>query len=200
MSTPRAELEKRLGYQKDIKPAVQEARRLMKEAGFEKGLPGTLDFVVRDIATFKLWSVAIQAMLKEHLNIDTKLRVVQASVWFDEAVAGNFDLAISAIVSTLMDPSDLFTAWYGKDGPQNYSRWTNAGFHDLANQIERELDDSRRKPMVRRAEEMLEQDPPLIPVSYEQIYDAYYNRVRGQNPSTYFGIYDVVRWDNAWMA
>jgi ABC-type oligopeptide transport system substrate-binding subunit len=200
MSTPRPELEKRLGYQKDIKPAVQEARRLMKEAGFEKGLPGTLDFVVRDIATFKLWSVAIQAMLKEHLNIDTKLRVVQASVWFDEAVAGNFDLAISAIVSTLMDPSDLFTAWYGKDGPQNYSRWTNAGFHDLANQIERELDDSRRKPMVRKAEEMLEQDPPLIPVSYEQIYDAYYNKVRGQNPSTYFGIYDVVRWDNAWMA
>jgi ABC-type transport system substrate-binding protein len=200
MSTPRAELEKRLGYQKDVKPAVQEARRLMKEAGFEKGLPGTLDFVVRDIATFKLWSVAIQAMLKEHLNIDSKLRVVQASVWFDEAAAGNFDLAISAIVSTLMDPSDLFTAWYGKDGPQNYSRWTNAAFHDLANQIERELDDSRRKPMVRRAEEMLEQDPPLIPVSYEQIYDAYYNRVHGQNPSTYFGIYDVVRWDNAWMA
>jgi peptide/nickel transport system substrate-binding protein len=27
MSTPRAELEKKLGYQKDIKPAVQEARR-----------------------------------------------------------------------------------------------------------------------------------------------------------------------------
>ena len=199
MSTPRAELEKRLGYQKDVKPAVQEARRLMKEAGHEKGLSG-LDFVVRDIATFKLWAVAIQAMLKEHINIDTKLRVVQASVWFDEAAAGNFDLAISAIVSTLMDPSDLFTAWYGKDGPQNYSRWTNPAFHDLANQIEREVDDSRRKPMVRKAEEMLEQDPPLIPVSYEQIYDAHYNRVHGQNPSTYFGIYDVVRWDNAWMA
>jgi hypothetical protein len=24
--------------------------------------------------------------------------------------------------------------------------------------------------------------------------------VRGQNPSTFFGIYDVVRWDNVWMA
>ena len=41
---------------------------------------------------------------------------------------------------------------------------------------------------------------PLIPVAYEQIYDAFYNKVRGQNPSTYFGIYDVVRWDNVWMA
>jgi peptide/nickel transport system substrate-binding protein len=199
MSTPRAELEKKLGYQTDIKPAVQEARRLMKEAGYGNGLKG-LDFVVRDIATFKLWAVAIQAMLKEALNIESNLRVVQTSVWFDEAAAGNFDLAISAIVSTLMDPSDIFSAWYGKDGPQNYSRWTNPAFHDLANQIERELDDTKRKAMVRKAEDILESDPPLIPVSYEQIYDAWYNKVHGQNPSTYFGIYDVVRWDNAWLA
>ena len=198
MSTPRAELEKKLGYQKDVKPAVQEARRLMKEAGYANGLKN-LDFVVRDIATFKLWAVAIQAMLKEHLNIESNLRVVQTSVWFDEAAAGNFDLAISAIVSTLMDPSDIFSAWYGKDGPQNYSRWTNAAFHDLASQIERELDDTKRKAMVRKAEDILENDPPLIPVSYEQIYDAWYNKVHGQNPSTFFGIYDVVRWDNVWL-
>ena len=198
-STPRAELEKRLGYQKDIKPAVQEARRLMKEAGYGQGIKG-LDFVVRDIPTFKLWAVAIQAMLKEHLNIETNLRVVQTSVWFDEATAGTFDLAISAIVSTLMDPSDYFTAWYGKDGPQNYSRWTNPAFHDLVHQIDRELDDAKRKALVRKAEDILEEDPPLIPVSYEQIYDAWFNRVRGQNPSTYFGIYDVVRWDTVWMA
>ena len=198
MSTPRAELEKKLGYQKDIKPAVREARRLMKEAGYANGIRN-LDFVVRDIATFKLWAVAIQAMLKEHLNIDSNLRVVQTSVWFDEAQAGNFDLAISAIVSTLMDPSDIFSAWYGKDGPQNYSRWTNPAFHDVASQVERELDDNRRKALVRKAEDILEQDPPLIPVSYEQIYDAWSNKVHGQNPSTYFGIYDVVRWDQVWL-
>ena len=198
MSTPRPELEKRLGYQKDVTPAVQEARRLMKEAGYANGLRN-LDFVVRDIASFKLWAVAIQAMLKEHLNIEANLRVVQTSVWFEEAAAGNFDLAISAIVSTLMDPSDYFSAWYGKDGPQNYSRWTNPAFHDVASQIERELDDSKRKTLVRKAEDLLEQDPPLIPVAYEQIYDAWSNKVKGQNPSTYFGIYDVVRWDQVWL-
>ena len=199
LSTPRDELAKRLGYQKDPKPAVQEARRLMAEAGHKDGLKN-LNFLVRDVATFKLWAVAIQAMLKEALNIETNLRTVQVSQWFEEAQAGNFDIAISAIVSTLMDPSDYFSAWYGKDGPQNYSQWTNPAFHDLAKQIERETDDNRRKTMVRQAEGILEMDPPLLPVSYEKIYDAWYNRVHGQNPSTYFGIYDVVRWDNAWMA
>jgi len=198
-STPRAELVKRLGYQSDTKPAVQEARKLMQEAGYGQGIKG-LDFLVREANTFKLWSVAIQAMLKETLNIECNLRIVQISQWFDEAAAGNFDLAISAIVSTLMDPSDYFTAWYGKDGPQNYSGWTNEQFHSLVKQIDRELDDSKRKAMIRQAELLLEQDPPLIPVSYEQINDAWYNRVHGQNPSKYFGIYDVVRWDQVSLA
>ena len=43
----------------------------MKEAGYASGIKN-LDFVVRDIATFKLWAVAIQAMLKEHLNIESQ--------------------------------------------------------------------------------------------------------------------------------
>jgi ABC-type transport system substrate-binding protein len=197
-STPKAELEKRLGYQKDPKAAIQEAQKLMKEAGYGQGLKG-LDFVVREANTFKLWAVAIQAMLKENLNIECNLRVVQISQWFEEAAAGNFDLAISAIVSSVMDPSDYFEAWYGKNGPQNYAGWTNEQFHSLARQIEREVDDNKRKPLIRQAEEILEKDPPLIPVAYEQIYDAWYNRVHGQNPSKYFGIYDVVRWDTVWM-
>ena len=116
----------------------------MQEAGYGQGLKG-LDFVVREANTFKLWAVAIQAMLKEHLNIECNLRMVQISQWFDEAAAGNFDLAISAIVSTLMDPSDYFTAWYGKDGPQNYAGWTNEQFHSLVRQIDRELDENKRK-------------------------------------------------------
>src|SRR5438046_3616975 len=142
MSTPKAELEKRLGYQKDVRSAVQEARRLMQEAGYGQVIKG-LDFVVRDIQTFKLWAVAIQAMLKEHINIECNLRTVQTSVWFDEAAAGNFDLAISAIVSSLMDPSDYFSAWYGQNGPQNYAGWSDEQLHSLAQPIERQLENTK---------------------------------------------------------
>ncbi len=38
---------------------------------------------------------------------------------------GHFDLAIGAVVSTLLDPSDYFNAWYRTGGPQNYSFWSN---------------------------------------------------------------------------
>ncbi|MEE9147322.1 MAG: ABC transporter substrate-binding protein, partial [Candidatus Tectomicrobia bacterium] len=197
-ATPREELTKRLGYQAEATAAIKEARALLAAAGHPNGLQG-VDFMVREAATFKLWSVAIQAMLKEALNIDTKLRTVQVSVWFDEALAGNFDLSISAIVSTLIDPSDYFNAWYGKGGPQNYSQWHNPAFAALVQKIDRELDDTKRKALIRQAENIMENDPPLLPVSWEKIYDGWYDYVKGHNPFNYFGIYDVVRMDTFWL-
>ena len=116
---PKAKLAERVGYQSDPTAAIK-ARQLLAAAGHGDGIEN-LDFLVREVNTFKLWAVAIQAMLREALKIETNLRSVQVSVWFDEAQAGKFDLAISAIVSTLIDPSDYFNAWYGKGGPQNCS-------------------------------------------------------------------------------
>ena len=98
-----------------------------------------------------------------------------------------------------MDPSDYFNAWYLTDGPQNYSKWSNKEFDALAQQIDRETDDAKRKALVRQAELIMEQDPPLLPVSWEKIYDGWYNYVKGVNPFNIFGIYDVVRWDTAWL-
>jgi peptide/nickel transport system substrate-binding protein len=197
-ATPKEELSQRLGYQADPTAAIAEARKLMAAAGYANGIKG-LDFMVRDAATFKLWSQAIQAMLRELLNIETTLRTVQISVWFDEALAGNFNLTISAIVSTLIDPSDYFNAWYSKDGPQNYSKWNNPTFAELVKQIDRELDEAKRKTLIRQAENIMEEDPPLLPVSWEKIYDGWYDYVKGHNPYNYFGIYDVVRMDTFWL-
>lgn len=197
-ATPKEELSKRLGYQSDPTAAIKEAKALMAAAGYPNGIKG-VDFMVREAATFKLWAQAIQAMLREILNIETNLRTVQVSVWFDEALAGNFDLTISAIVSTLIDPSDYFNAWYGKNGPQNYSKWDNPTFAALVQQIDRELDDTKRKALIRQAENIMEQDPPLLPVAWEKIYDGWYDYVKGHNPFNYFGIYDVVRMDTFWL-
>ncbi len=196
--TPAAKLAERLGYQADPSAAIHEARQLLAAAGYPKGLKN-VDFLVREAPILHLWAAAMQAMLREALNIETNLRTVQISVWFDDAQAGNFDLTLGAIVSTLLDPSDYFNAWYSKGGPQNYSRWYNKGFQDLLPQIDRELDETKRKALILQAEAILEQDPPLLPVTWERLYDGWYNYVKGHNPSNYFGIYDVVRFDTFWL-
>lgn len=196
-ATPPPKLAERPGYQTDTKAAIAEAKQLLAAAGYAKGIKG-VDFLVRDAPSFKTWAPAVQQMLAE-IGIETTLRTVQVSVWFDEAKEGKFDLTISAIVSTIIDPSDYFHAWYGKDGPQNYSKWANQEFENLLPQIDRELDTAKRKDLVRKAEAILEQDPPLLPVSWEKINDGWFNYVKGHNPTQYFGIYDVVRFDTFWL-
>jgi peptide/nickel transport system substrate-binding protein len=197
-ATPKDELSKRLGYQADPAAAIKEARALMAAAGHPNGIKG-LDYMVREIATFKLWSQAIQAMLSEALNIECNLRTVVESVWFDDATSGHFDLCIGAIVSTLLDPSDYFNAWYGKDGPQNYSFWDNKEFQALTAQIDTELDAEKRQELIRQAEAIMEKDPPLLPISWEKINEVWYNYVKGLDPADYFGVYDVVRQDTVWL-
>jgi len=81
------------------------------------------------------------------------------------------------------------------DGPQNYSFWHNAEFDKLVDQIDIEVDSGKRLALIRQAEDLMEQDPPLVPIAWEYILDVWYNYVKGHNPKDYFGIYDVVRFD-----
>lgn len=197
-ATPKDELAKRPGYQVDSTAAIKEAKALMAAAGHPNGIKG-LDFLVREVASFKLWSQAIQAMLQQALNVETNLRTVVESVWFDDVRSGNFDLAIGAVVSTLLDPSDYFNAWYKKGGPQNYGFWDNAEFNALLPGIDGEIDNAKRMALIRKAETIMEQDPPVLPVAWEKINDGWYDYVKGHNPKEYFGIYDVVRMDTFWL-
>ena len=197
-ATPKDELVKRPGYQADSTAAVKEAKALMAAAGYANGVKG-LDHLVRDVASMRLLSQATQAMLQQTLNIETKLRTVVESVWFDDTANGNFDLAIGAIPSTLLDPSDYFNAWYGKGGPQNYSYWDNKAFQDVLAKIDREVDPAKRMALIREAEMIMEADPPVLPTTWEKLNDVWYNYVKGHDPREYFGVYDVVRLDTIWL-
>jgi peptide/nickel transport system substrate-binding protein len=197
-ATPKEEFEKRLGHQADPTAAIKEAKGLMAAAGYANGIYD-LDYMVRDIAIFKLWSQAIQAMLKDALNVQCNLRTVVESVWFEDAASGHFDLAIGAIVSTLVDPSDYFNAWYGKNGPQNYSFWDNKEFQALSAQIDREVDPAKRLPLIQQAEAIMEQDPPLLPIAWETIHTVWYSYLKGLRPQGAFGVYDMVREDTFWL-
>ena len=196
-ATPKDQLVKRLGYQDDPAAAIKEAKSLMAAAGQGSGMR-PLDFMVRDLNHHKLFGQAIQAILQE-VNIQCNVRTVLESAWFGDVATGNYDLAMGAIVSSLLDPSDYFNAWYRTDGPQNYSFWHNAEFDKLVDQIDNEVDAPKRLALIRQAEDIMEQDPPLLPVAWENILDVWFNYVKGHNPKDYFGIYDVVRFDTHWL-
>ncbi|MEJ0020380.1 MAG: ABC transporter substrate-binding protein [Acetobacteraceae bacterium] len=198
LATPKDELVQRPGYQRDPAAAEKEAKSLMAAAGYPNGIQ-RLDYLIRDLASYRVWSQAIQAMLAQTLNVTCNLRNVVESVWFDDIANGHFDLAIGAVVSTLLDPSDYFNAWYRTGGPQNYSSYSNPKVDALIDQIDGEVESGKRRDLIRQAEMIFEQDPPLLPVAWEKIDDVWYDYVKGLRPDDYFGAYDVVRQDTFWL-
>jgi peptide/nickel transport system substrate-binding protein len=170
----------------------------MAATGHTDGLKD-VDFLVREAGNNMNWAQAIQAMLQEGLNVQCNLRSVSVSVWFEDCLSGNFDLSIGVIVSTLLDPSDYFNAWYRHGGPQNYSFWQNEEFDALTDQIDREVDPERRRALVHQCEAIMEQDPPMLPVAWEKINDVWHNYVKGHNPYEQFGAFDLVRLDTVWL-
>ena len=196
-ATPKEQLNKRLGYQNDPAAAIKEAKALLAAAGVGSNLR-PLDLLVRDLNHHKLFGVAIQAMLQA-MDIKSNLRTVGDSIWFGDVATGGYDLAIGGLPSSLLDPSDYFNAWYRTGGPQNYGAWSNADFDKVVDQIDTEIDAAKRQALIRRAEDIMEMDPPLLPIAWEKINDIYYNYVKGHNPKDYFGIFDVVRFDTHWL-
>ena len=199
-ATPEEELLQRPGYRYPKDEDIAEAQRLLVEAGYPngEGIP-ELDFLVRQIAHLDLQAAAIQEMLRVNLNIKANIRSIHISQWFEDAEKGNFDLTLSAVVLAIRDPSDYYRAWYGKDGPQNYSLWENDEFEAMLNKIDRELDAEKRLQLIREAELLMEREVPLAPVAWEEITDGWWNYVKGVDPRHNVGIYDVIRWDTAWL-
>ncbi len=111
-------------------------------------------------------------------------RTTVESIWFDDIKNGNYDIALGVIISTLLDPSDYFRAWYIKDGPRNQAFWGNPKFATLMLQIARGDDPAKRLALIRQAEMIMEEDPPLPPICWEKINDAWYTDVNACTPTT----------------
>jgi len=118
--------------------------------------------MVRELAHHKLVS-GDQAMLKTRSILSVILRAVQTSVWFDEAQAGNYDLTL-ARSSRGAGPIRLFQFLVCKRA-ENYSKWHNRRLSRFLQQINREVDEPKRKPFCARPRRSWEQDPPLLPVA-----------------------------------
>jgi ABC-type transport system substrate-binding protein len=193
-------LEQRPGYRKPKDQDIADGQALLAEAGFPngEGFP-ELDFLVRAVAHFDLHAVALQEMLRVHLNIKSNIRSQQVGVWFEDAEKGNFDVTNGAVEWASAEPSFAFRSTYSAGAGQNYGHWENAEFESYLDQIDRELDPVKRLQLIHDAELLLEQEVPLAPLAYEIVTMGYQNDVKGLDVAHNIGVYDVGRFDTAWL-
>jgi ABC-type transport system substrate-binding protein len=195
-------LNQRPGYRQgaEREQDIKNAQALLAEAGYPngEGFP-EVDLLVRQVAHFDLQAVAIQEMLRTHLNIKTNIRSQAVGVWFEDAEKANFDITNGAVEWASAEPSFAFRSTYGAGASQNYGRWVNEEFENYLDQIDAEVDPPKRLKLIREAELLLEREVPMAPLAFEVITMGYQSYVKGQDVANNIGVYDVTRFDTAWL-
>ena len=155
------------GYQVDrVQPHQkfdpEQARQLLTEAGYPdgKGLPSLELWVRGEPPTTDEWNVvvAIQEMLKEHLNINMKIR--QQSTNAFNAFMRNHEIPWGFLWFNMdyPDPSDMIAVpWRSQSTGAGRQDWQHDVFDRLVDNAAQEFDDRKRVGMYQEAEEILAQ-------------------------------------------
>ncbi|MDQ0860714.1 peptide ABC transporter substrate-binding protein [Bacillus sp. V2I10] len=155
-----------------VKTDAAEAKALlekgMKEEGYDKLPEVTLTYSTDD--THKKIAEALQQMFKENLGVDVKLANLEANVFAEDQKALKFQLSRSSFLADYADPVN-FLENFQTGHSMNRTGWTNAEYDQLIKDSKNESDEAKRFDMLYKAEKILFEEAPIIPIHfYNQVY------------------------------
>ncbi|MCS6884877.1 MAG: peptide ABC transporter substrate-binding protein [Acidobacteriota bacterium] len=144
----------------------ERARQLLAEAGFPngKGFPKlTIYFNTSDAQ--RQIAEAVQRMWKEHLGILVDLQNEEWQTFQARWERRDFDFSRDGWQGDYIDPN-TFLDLMGADTPNNHSGWISEDYRRLLDAANSEADETKRMDLLARAEEMLMQAQPIIPIYF----------------------------------
>ena len=149
----------------DLKFDPEAAKKLLAEAGYPdgNGFPAT-EILYNTSEGHRKIAVAIQQMWKEHLNIDVNLLNQEWKVYLDTVSGRNYQIARAGWIGDYVDPNNFLDMFICKGG-NNRTHWCNKEYDKLIlEQAPRAKSHAQRLAIFKRAEKMLMDDMPVIPI------------------------------------
>jgi oligopeptide transport system substrate-binding protein len=159
------------GYEAYKPPAgltedVQEARRLLAEAGFPggAGLGEPAILVNKDMGHIPIAEM-LQQQWRQRLGINVRIEQVEWKVFLDRISRVDYEIARGGWYGDYVDPNtflDLFVTGRGN----NSTGWSNEEYDRLIEAAANQTDAAARMEDFRRAEEILLREAPIIPIYF----------------------------------
>lgn len=156
----------------------EKARALLAEAGYPDGknFPAiTLQYNAGGGRNTQV-AEAVQAMLKENLNITLELKQIEWARHIDEIDKGAAPFFRLGWVADYPDPETFLNLLYGKIVPEsgispiNATRYQNAEFDRLFEEAIKTQDNARRMELYSQAEQIAIGEAPMLLIFYDEDY------------------------------
>ncbi len=145
---------------------LAEARRLYAEAGYGPDNPLVVEILYNTSQDHKRIAVAISAMWKEALGVQTLLLNQEWKVFLQtRSTRLGTEIFRSGWIGDYNDAS-TFADLLHSDNAQNDSGWSNPRYDALLEQAARELDLDRRARLLEEAERIMLDEAPVIPIYF----------------------------------
>lgn len=109
---------------------------------------------------------ALQRDWEDNLPLKIKLVPVEIQLYYEILKTGNYELALSNWMADFPDPVNFLEIFKSKDNGTNNTFWENAEYTALLNRIQNCQDNKQRERLVCKAENILMQEKPIIPLYY----------------------------------
>lgn len=161
-------------YWDATKADLEQAKTLLKEAGYAngEGLP-TLELLYNSNEGNKLIAEAVQQMWAA-VGIKVELVNQEWAVFQDSRKTGNYEIARHGWIGDYVDPMSFLDMWMTGLG-NNDAKFANKEYDALINKAMAETDSVKRAEVLRKAEDILMEELPIMPIYY-------YTQVKAVSP------------------
>jgi peptide/nickel transport system substrate-binding protein len=191
---PPEELQKYPQFGADMKKREAEAKRLLAEAGYAKGLD--VELMLRRGPLYERGALSRQDDLKK-VGINLKLALVDTAANSDRQKKSDFE-ANTAPAAVHMDDPDLYYARFTCDAPSNYGKYCNPEFDKLFEEQSRIFDVEKRVEITRKMERILLEDIPDDRGYYWKSSMGYWNQVQNWPPLLGTTVYNYGKFEQVW--
>ncbi|MDR3165919.1 MAG: peptide ABC transporter substrate-binding protein [Synergistaceae bacterium] len=140
------------------------AKAALAEAGYPdgEGFPEIVYYYSTN-DTYKKTVEALSAMLKANLNIGITLKTVDWAVFYADIQAGKYQIGQYGWGGDYLHPM-TFLPLMITNGVNNFSNYSNPEYDALVAEIQRATDQKRAAELVRKAEDTMMKDYPILPL------------------------------------
>ena len=185
------------GYGPDLQKNREEARALMKKAGYgpDKHLP--LKISTRGISLYKDPAVILAGQLKE-IWIDADVDIIDTAQWFPKIARKNYSVGLNTTGNGVDDPDQNYYENFSCKSERNYTGYCNPEIEKLFDVQSAETDMDKRRKIVWEIDRKLLEDGARPIIMWNRASICMQPYVKGYVAQVN-SVYNGFRFEDVWL-